>query len=102
VLADGEAGKGVVGMVVIWVGIGLIFQSSFVLLTANVGIPLEGKGVIEPLAFKVAFAFLGDIKKFKNTALPPVIARVHQLIGPSVEPSFKLKLPLGHPLDHSI
>lgn len=102
VLNHGKSRQSVVRVVIVRLGGRLVFHSSLVLLAADKGVALQSKRVEQPLSFEVSFSFQRYVEKFENSSLPPIIARIHQLIGSPIKSTFEGKLPFCQPFNHPV
>jgi hypothetical protein len=58
---------------------------------------LQSVLIIQPVAVQVSLALHRNINQLKRGPLPPVVARINQLVNPAVEATLFIQLSLGEP-----
>lgn len=80
----------------------LVFDSTMWILAAKQSVSLKSFLIEKIFSIDIPLSLHCNVKHFKTSTLPKVVAGVHQFIDTSVESSFLNKLPIAQPLSKTI
>jgi hypothetical protein len=97
-LSDTAPSKSVSGVVWIRVFSWLIADATTIPLAAEVEVALHSVSVEKPFTVEISVSFRSDIKQFKSSSLPEIVAAIDELVNSTVKASLDGQLTLSEPV----
>lgn len=73
----------------------LVFDSAMWILAAKQSVSLKSFLIVKIFSIDVSLPLHRDVKHFKASTLPEIIARIYQFIDTAIESTFLYKLPVA-------